>query len=332
MPTERLKNIDIAKGIAILLVIVGHQIDYFGFRWQGIYDFVYLFHVPLFFFISGLFFKKSEGLLACLKQKFIRLYLPFLFANAFFFAIEMGRAAYLGDAYDGSLGWKDLFYALFGLYPVLSMLARPTWFLLILFRVFILYKLFQIIARDNVWIISIVCIALGTVGVVFRTDAFMIGQTCSALPFFWLGSFVGTDGVRKCSVLNTPLWTSAAFLVSVSGLVIISNYQRTNMAVNSYGNLPLFITGALIGILAVLCLSNLVQNCRFTSSLFSFIGKHTLSILIWHVFIIKVVYTVLGQSANAFMFVIELVTAVVVPCSLGYLYEKLKCKNCHGLR
>lgn len=46
---ERIKDIDIAKGIGILLVIIGHS-----FPESYIQRLCYCFHMPLFFFISGL--------------------------------------------------------------------------------------------------------------------------------------------------------------------------------------------------------------------------------------------------------------------------------------
>lgn len=46
---ERIKYIDIAKGIGILLVIIGHS-----FPESYIQRICYCFHMPLFFFISGL--------------------------------------------------------------------------------------------------------------------------------------------------------------------------------------------------------------------------------------------------------------------------------------
>lgn len=46
---ERETYIDIAKGIGIILVVIGHL---HGIN-HIIHDFFYLFHMPLFFIISG---------------------------------------------------------------------------------------------------------------------------------------------------------------------------------------------------------------------------------------------------------------------------------------
>lgn len=52
---NRIKFLDIAKGIAILAIIAGHT----GPDW--VKQFVFTFHVPVFFIISGYFLKEGNG-------------------------------------------------------------------------------------------------------------------------------------------------------------------------------------------------------------------------------------------------------------------------------
>ena len=108
MSSDRIKSIDIAKGLGILLVVLGHQIDYFHADIPGAYQYIYLFHVPLFFFLSGIFYRDVEGLWDCIRKKFFRLYVPYLLVNVLFFFWEMVRIWRMGAAYDGELGWRDL--------------------------------------------------------------------------------------------------------------------------------------------------------------------------------------------------------------------------------
>ena len=62
MNTKRLDWIDIAKGIGIILVVLGHTLvpqvretGFAGFLWI----FIYNFHMPLFFFYRGICLKKD---------------------------------------------------------------------------------------------------------------------------------------------------------------------------------------------------------------------------------------------------------------------------------
>lgn len=56
MATDRIEWVDVAKGIGILLVIAGHS---FQLSWSAP---IYAFHMPLFFFLSGLFVRSAYDL------------------------------------------------------------------------------------------------------------------------------------------------------------------------------------------------------------------------------------------------------------------------------
>mgnify|MGYP002623631565 CR=1 FL=1 len=55
MKTARLEYVDYAKGVMILLVVVGHICQYYFGRgkYEPMYGFIYSFHMPLFFLLSG---------------------------------------------------------------------------------------------------------------------------------------------------------------------------------------------------------------------------------------------------------------------------------------
>lgn len=61
---DRIEWIDVAKGIGIILVIMGHtfQLD--------LVSPIYAFHMPLFFFLSGLLFNLDAGGGICKKEVF----------------------------------------------------------------------------------------------------------------------------------------------------------------------------------------------------------------------------------------------------------------------
>ena len=66
---------DAIKGIAILLMVVGHSGCPYYLR-----NFIYLFHMGLFYYASGHFFKAKgvEGFLPFFKKKIKGLYWPFV--------------------------------------------------------------------------------------------------------------------------------------------------------------------------------------------------------------------------------------------------------------
>jgi len=54
---ERITYIDIAKGLGILVIVLAHN-DLAGYH-PTLHKFIYAFHIPLFFFLSGMFFRPS---------------------------------------------------------------------------------------------------------------------------------------------------------------------------------------------------------------------------------------------------------------------------------
>ena len=69
---KRIDYIDVAKGITILLVIIGHSID---FGWKR--DLIFSFHMPLFVICSG-FFYKNKSYKEELSKSFNFLFKPYI--------------------------------------------------------------------------------------------------------------------------------------------------------------------------------------------------------------------------------------------------------------
>lgn len=74
MSSNRLDAIDVAKGIGIILVVFAH-INYT----KDLLVLIYSFHMPLFFFISGMLFKKDKypSFPAFFKRRFKTLLIPY---------------------------------------------------------------------------------------------------------------------------------------------------------------------------------------------------------------------------------------------------------------
>lgn len=80
---KRIEYIDIAKGIAIIMVLLGH-IDLCPI---GLKSSIYSFHMPLFFILSGYFMKEGIEIRLLIKKLFKSLMVPYLIiggGNAYF--------------------------------------------------------------------------------------------------------------------------------------------------------------------------------------------------------------------------------------------------------
>ena len=74
---SRISWIDITKGLAIILVVIGHSIQSFGNDLHILFRVIYSFHMPVFFVLSGYTFKASTPFKEFLRKKAKSLLLPY---------------------------------------------------------------------------------------------------------------------------------------------------------------------------------------------------------------------------------------------------------------
>lgn len=98
---ERIKFIDIAKVIGIYLVILGHYMLYLGLDFTPCYmmcitHWIFMFHMPLFFILSGMLYRQRDSKTEWEKVK-IQLLKPYLYMNLLCIAACSIIVALTGD-------------------------------------------------------------------------------------------------------------------------------------------------------------------------------------------------------------------------------------------
>lgn len=166
---NRDNTFDIIKGIGILLVIIGHLAHGYGV----LIPIIYTFHMPLFFIVSGYFYKE-KGVKELFKRDFRVLIIPYLIISMIF--IFYGCIMYIiKHDIQKLLYWIESF-----LHPGIKDIANPLWFILAMFwcRMFynLIYKHISKITKYSVLVLFIIsfCTFLiisyfHTIGVQYRT-------------------------------------------------------------------------------------------------------------------------------------------------------------------
>lgn len=132
---ERLGYVDFCRGVAIILVVMGHMIQFNGIHSSNpVFEVIYTFHMPLFFAISGYITHKVTQItcgrqyVIFLKKKVISILIPYfvwlLLAGRYFFA-EQWEVISSYDVWQSVMGWSGL------------------WFLKTLFIILVSYGLFN---------------------------------------------------------------------------------------------------------------------------------------------------------------------------------------------
>lgn len=265
MIKERLHWIDIAKGIAILCVFFGHTIS----TPSAIQSFVYFFHMPTFFMLSGYVFSDRRKLGDFLTTKLKTVVLP-IFTLGLSGAIVVNLL--LQFVKHESVDWKWTFLNPIVQYGEHSLL----WYLAALFVasvvLYALVKLFK--QRVAPLVITTFMLGLGSYCFIRFTDVTLpwsIDTALVALPFMSVGyALKKKEAVEKLG----KWWALLIAFVScaVFGILNQTFFSGVEMHTNSYGNIFLFYVSAMSGCVMVISASLLIKK----STLLEYFGRNSL--------------------------------------------------------
>lgn len=265
MQDKRIEYIDIAKGIGILIVLVDHIIGLYGKTGIPGEMGMNMFKLPLFFFISGMFFPSHIELKTFLSRKYKKLLLPFFF----FFLLSICIIPFLLSKIIGLklFNYYGVSFHNFFVCPFIEENSTngPIWFVWCLILMNAIYYLISIIAERSKgrYMRLLLSLALGLVGLALAYNGENIpGHIDSALTaifFFGIGDFFyhHTNMFGMENSVSPKLWlTSLVALIIICVFAYPVNY-RTNTFL-SYGYLLAFPFG-LLGTTSVIFLSKRIS-------------------------------------------------------------------------
>lgn len=145
---------DIAKGIGILLVVIGHVGEM-----KHLQPIIYSFHMPLFFMISGYFFKKKK-FDVFIKKRIKSLIIPYWFTSILLVLMMLIKQIYYQNYHVALFLRDNLMRIVLGYSQDINGMAAvgPLWFLLALFFSELFYLLFsQKEAFTTLFVIAAFC-------------------------------------------------------------------------------------------------------------------------------------------------------------------------------
>lgn len=292
--SKRIESLDIAKGIGILIVVLGHVL-----RADDVFlkKFIFSFHMPLFFMLSGFVFntenKKGKGLIGSelkLLSSYIVYGLLYLLIN-----IPIGVISKSFSLWEAFMG----FYQLIVLYG-----RGPLWFLTALMFAHMGCKILKKYFDDNwAFIVSLALLLLSEIirAVIKPMESAGMWQILYypletltrgfGYTFFvqvgccFKNQFFNASKNIKQNTLNLK-WVGICALmfcmiiVNVLCVLFFSGYDTYTLAdvnVKDLTYVPVLIIMAITGSVSVLGLSLLLSKWKFTVKIF---------FLLWYKFII----------------------------------------------
>lgn len=283
MNKGRLDYIDIAKGIGILLVLLGHLLPNESVLKSAIYSF----HMPLFFVTYGIVMKQYS-FKEIIKRRTQTILIPYVLWALIF----------------TSFSYKNVLYIVYGTNETLSRAGSNAmlWFLVSMFVATCLGgKIITAISKGKeskqkgLLLIAAICTLLLGYGLNMLHNKITIGGQVIGLPWALDVSLLATAFVLFGKLFYISFWYKlervkapirACIGILMSACSIIGIFEKSDkgypqMATYDIGNPILYFIIACISCIGILLLSSVIEQFKL-SKLLVWLGKHTLLIFIMH--------------------------------------------------
>lgn len=334
MDKVRINWIDIARGIGIILVIYGHVLSADSVR-----HLMYSFHMPLFFFLSGIVFhhKSYETFFSFFKKSFKNIMLPY-----FIFAAATYAVAILINGID-KLTWQAFSKQVFGIlygsgsdgYLAFNV---ALWFLPCLFATRILFWIITKLTDKTAYII-LVLTGFSIAGFLFSRKfpdldlPYGLEIALSAVVFFGAGYLWNMYSEKLTTIFKKYMLVFLPALLAVCIFFAQLNFTiydfQIDMRLNRLNNYAFFYLAALSGIFGTLAVSILIGK----NSILEYLGKHSLILFVWHAIVFTYITrflllfmerSALYQYKNVYFAPVYTVVAIAVILGMSWLFNRLK--------
>jgi len=297
MDKTRIKWIDILKGIGIVLVVVGHANFIFANATTTMFiqKYIYSFHMPLFFFLSGYLFVKEKY---PSFKKLIHAKVKTLLVPYFLFSI-LSLIVYV--IYGLTHNYKLIEFKTMVI-QVLYLNNKVVWNEVLWFLVclFVVEVMFYFIPKSKTKLILLVCAIIGY-SLSLITNYFIlpwgVGVAFTAIVFYGLGSLIKNTKIKK--KITSP--NIVIFIICFATNIVIGGVINTIVYMSdiSYGNFIYFYIASITGIISYIQISQFISKYNLITKSLEYLGKNSIVILCTH-YIVFFIIQKIGKLNSLF--------------------------------
>ena len=325
--SKRVQSIDIAKGLGMLLVIWGHIRD------RGLGNaMIYSFHMPLFFFLSGMTYNRHKytSIVEFIKKRIKTLIVPYAVFSVLTWFVWVGYNKLLGNEVDSY--WMPLLQTIIsqgsGGYLVHN---SPLWFVTCLFSIELIYYFSSKLGTKWNVLVCVLCAVVGNFcilpGSPLRYMPWSIDMSLCAVPFYMIGNFVSEyygskklyETINKNKIISM-LFVIVAIVIIYFGATLNGNVSMGHRKLN---HIYLFYPLACVGIAMHIVFSNLLSDLKSKVVLgIKWIGRNSFNAMAVQTPIKGVVLVIIGKiihksvdelsSSNLYSLIAFIVTLLLV--------------------
>lgn len=314
MNNERLPFIDIAKGIGILLVVIGHLLHSSTLPGMLIYQF----HMPFFFLISGYCYNQDKytGHISMFaKARGMQLLVPLACFNLLLMCLSFRLFPdYTAESFSDHM-------------------MGATWFLLVLYGASILYSIIDCVNNNSFKVAILIIFLLCGCVLSFYNINPPYGLACIASAVFYYG--VGNLSKRGGIISNLFKKSAPIKLTFCLGTLFVMFsvplFHLDRIALPEHISLFTSII-PFAGITFAFLLSDWIFSCGKYAIILSWLGKNTMVILCVHMFYISLScefvkpyissYPLYKVTELILVFLASIVSAVLIRRFLPFMLGK----------
>ncbi len=274
------------KGVCIILVMGTHVSEHFFS--PHLNNMLQAFRIPLYYFLSGLFFKTYDGFWDFTRRKFNNIIVPFIFFFLLSGVVYSIRCQFIIiNPADASWSWSGICDQLLDpLFERSYRLNVPLWFLLSLFEVNLLF--YPMKKYLNKWVLYALVVAMSILGWNMADDhktfPLVADTILVGLPYFVLGNIFKEHGLVTPNRYDKYGW------LTLPPLIVFLYYFASPLNIRDQ-ILPPYVQLYATTMLAISCL---FWACKPLPKIpiISYIGRYSIIVLGTHCIMLFLAYTI----------------------------------------
>lgn len=311
IPQARINLIDWAKAIAIFAVVLGHVSRSTDPQWVvEVAKIGRIFHVPLFFLISGFLFRVKEDNFRLFTWNAVKsLVVPYLFFN-----ILSAAVLWKLQAPETYLKGLEGFFLVKG-----YAFAGPVWFLIVLFLIKLMTYWLKKIPTEHLRCLVVLAVILVVAVLPVKIDM-GVSAALLSFPFFFIGGQFKTIGVLNSCLRASFSLKIAVFAVLMMACVVLRDYHDMGMDLgNAYwgGNIIISYMYVMLYVLMVLSLCILLDAIQI--GVVKTISASCIVIMGLHMTIVQILWAYANKFPDAMAFLFRSPTLSITSFVLSIL-------------
>ena len=268
--SKRIEWVDIAKGVAIVLVCLGHRdvpkcLD----------EWISSFHLPLFFFLAGYTtrFEVYANFWAYAARKVRVLLVPYLVFGlagmAFSYCFEFFYRHQIIPLTDALLVLLD------------GRGYGSLWFILPLFVVEVVSYPLNLLPKGKTVVVILCAFGGYALSLAFRESHIFwnLNVALISLFFFWFARLIRNSRINERFAKGDAAFFLCAIIVHA---ICLAFNTRISMVFKRFGIFPLFLIGGVAGSVVVASVCARLEKTRYVKRVLTYFGKNTLPIVAFH--------------------------------------------------